>query len=164
MSTVASAKIALKPELVRTREEALGVSRKESFRRRNAAFVRQGEWFFIPDAELKTDPLLILRNEPLSRGNGGKPHWAEECYRSGGETVYVSGKYPTGLTAREYNRLPDQERKRGNFRVMQRDAAVHVRGEIWHPDHGTVTLNGWHRVFMNTENRSMAMRFLAFLD
>ena len=164
VSTVVSAKIALKPELVRTREEALGVSRKESFRRRNAAFVRQGEWFFIPDAELKTDPLFILRNEPLSRGNGGKPHWAEECYRSGGGTVYVSGKYPTGLTAREYNRLPDQERKRGNFRVMQRDAAVHVRGEIWHPDHATVTLNGWHRVFMNTENRSMAMRFLAFLD
>jgi hypothetical protein len=164
VSTVASAKIALKPEQVRTREEALRLSRKESFRRRNAAFVRQGEWFFIPEAKFKTDPLLILRNEPLSRGNGGKPHWAEECYRSGGETVYVSGKYPTGLAAREYNRLPEQERKRGNFRVMQRDAAVHVRGEIRHPDHETVTLNSWHRVLMNTENRSIAMRFLAFLD
>ena len=164
VSTVASAKIALKPEQVRTREEALGVSRKESFRRRNAAFVRQGEWFFIPDGELKTDPLLILRNEPLSRGNGGKPHWAEECFRSGGETVYVSGKYPTGLTTREYNRLPEQERKRGNFRAMQHDASVHVRGEIRHPDHATVTLTGWHRVLMNTENRSKAMRFLAFLD
>ena len=164
VSTVAGAKIALKPEQVRTREEVLGVSRKESFRRRNAAFVRQGEWFFIPDTEIKTDPLFILRSEPLSRGNGGKPHWAEECYRSGGETVYVSGKYPTGITAPEYNLLPEQERKRGNFSVMQRDAAVHVRGEIWHPDHAAVTLNGWHRVLMNTENRSRAMRFLAFLD
>ena len=164
VSTVESAKIALKPEEIRTREEALGVSRKESFRRKNAAFVRQGEWFFTPSADVETNSLLILRNEPLSRGNGGKPHWAEECYRSGGETVYVSAKYPSGLAAREYNGLPEQERKRGNFRVMQRDASVHVRGEIRHPDHETVVLNGWHRVLMNTENRSSAMRFLAFLD
>jgi hypothetical protein len=163
-STVADAKIALKPEGVRTREQELGLSRAESFQRRNAAFVRQGEWFFIPAADLKVSPLLVLRNEPLSRGNGGKPHWAEQCYRSGGATVYVSGAYPTGLTALEYNRLPEQERKRGNFRVMQRDASVHVRGEIWHPDHETVTLTRWHRVMMNTENRSSAMRFLAFLD
>jgi hypothetical protein len=164
VSTVASAKIALKPEEIRTREIALGVSRRESFRRKNAAFVRQGEWFFIPVAGIKANSLLILQNEPLSRGNGGKPHWAEECYRSGGETFYVSGKYPAGLAAQEYNRLPEQERKRGNFRVMQRDASVHVRGEIRHPDHETVVLNGWHRVLMNTENRSSAMRFLAFLD
>jgi hypothetical protein len=164
VSTVADAKIALKPEEIRTREEAVGISRKESFRRRNAAFVRQGEWFFIPAVNVEPDRLFILRNEPLSRGNGGKPHLAEECYRSGGETVYVSGKYPSGLGAMEFNRLPEQERNRGNFRMMRRDALVHVRGEISHPDHQTVILNGWHRVLMNTENRSQAMRFLAFLD
>jgi hypothetical protein len=48
--------------------------------------------------------------------------------------------------------------------MMKRDAAVYVRGEITHPDHKTVHLQGWHRVFMNAEHRSMAMRFLAFLD
>lgn len=48
--------------------------------------------------------------------------------------------------------------------MMQRDATVYVRGEITHRDHKTVYLNGWHRVLMNTENRSRAMRFLAFLD
>jgi hypothetical protein len=164
VSTVADAKIALKPEEVRTREAALGISRKESFRRRNAAFVRQGEWFFIPVVGLKVAPVFVLRNEPLSRGNGGKPHWAEECYRSGGEAVYVSSKYPSGLTIREYNRLTEAERKLSHFRMMQRDASVHVRGEIWHSDHATVTLPDWHRVSMNTENRSRAMRFLAFLD
>jgi len=164
VSTVAGAKIALKPEQVRTREEALGVSRKESFRRKNAAFVRQGEWFFIPDPGFKANPLFILRNEPLSRGNGGKPHWAEEAYRSGGETVYVSAKYPTGLSSAEFGRLPETERKNGNFRLMKRDASVHVRGEISHPDHATVQLATWHRVLMNTENRSIAMRFVAFLD
>jgi hypothetical protein len=164
VSTVADAKTALKPEEVRTREAALGISRKESLRRRNAAFIRQGEWFFIPSGDMRVDPMRIRRNEPLSRGNGGKPHWADECYRSGGETVYVSAKYPSGLTAREYNRLPEEERKRGNFRMMQRDALVYVRGEIWHPDHATIRLWGWHRVLMNTENRSSAMRFLALLD
>jgi hypothetical protein len=164
VSTVATAKIALKPEQIRAREQALGVSRKESFRRKNAAFVRQGEWFFIPEPDFKANAMLILRDEPLSRGNGGKPHWAEECYRSGGQTVYVSAKYPSVLAAGEFFRLPENERKQGNFRRMQRDATVHVRGEIRHPDHETVQLAGWHRVLMNTENRSIAMRFLAFLD
>jgi hypothetical protein len=164
VSTVDSAKIALKPEEIRAREEALGVSRKESFRRRNAAFIRQGEWFFIPYGNIETDPLRLLRNEPLSRGNGGKPHWAEECYRMGGETVYVSAKYPAGLPAAEYLRLPERQRRNGGFRTMKRDATVYVRGEITHPDHKTVVLKGWHRVLMNTENRSIAMRFVAFLD
>jgi len=164
VSTVVGAKIALKPEEIRTREGLLGISRKASFRRRNAAFVRQGEWFFIPSAGIRANPLLILQREPLTRGNGGKAHLAEECYRSGGETVYVSGQYPRGLTAQEYYRLPEPERKRSNFRLMRRDASVYVRGQVWHPDHETVVLDEWHRVLMNTENRSQAMRFLAFLD
>jgi hypothetical protein len=162
VSNVASAKIALKPEEVRERERLLGISRKASFERRNPAFIRQGEWFFVPTA-LKADPLLVLKNEPLSRGNGGKPHWAEECYRSGGDTVYVSATHPKGLTAEEYKKLSASERSQG-FNIMKRDAAVYVRGKLSHPDHETVTLDGWHRVLMNTENRSSAMRFLAFLD
>lgn len=162
VSTVAAAKIALKPEGVRSRESLLGVSRTASFRRKNPAFIRQGEWFFVP-AALKADPLLVLKNEPLSRGNGGKPHWAEECYRSGGDTVYVSARYPTGLTAEEYKKLLASERNQG-FNVMKRGAAVYVRGKMSHPDHATVALNGWHEVLMNTENRSKALRFLAFLD
>lgn len=162
VSTVASAKIALKPEEIRVREEALGLTPKQGFRRRNAAFVRQGEWFFVPAPGVVVDPLLVLRNEPLSRGNGGKPHWAEESCRSGGETVYVSAKYPSGLTVESYNRLPEKDKH--GFRVMKRNASVYVRGKIEHPDHQTVVLNGWHRVLMNTENRSVAMRFLAFLD
>jgi len=164
VSTVKGAKLALKPAEVRQQEDRLGISEKESSRRRNAAFIRQGEWFFIPVENLAVDPMHILHDEPLSRGNGGKPHWAEECYRSGGETVYVSAKYPAGISVGEFRRLSDEVRKRENFRTMQRDAAVHVRGEISHPDHATVRLSNWHRVLMNTENRSQAMRFLAFLD
>jgi hypothetical protein len=47
---------------------------------------------------------------------------------------------------------------------MKRDVAVFVRGKVSRPDHATIALGGWHRAFMNTENRSSAMRFLAFLD
>jgi hypothetical protein len=35
---------------------------------------------------------------------------------------------------------------------------------ITHPDHATIRLDGWHRVEMNTENRSRAMASVAFLD
>ena len=43
---VAAAKAALQPALVRT---AVGRARpKDPFRRRNAAYIRQGEWFFVP--------------------------------------------------------------------------------------------------------------------
>lgn len=59
VSTVIGAKIALKPEEIRTREQPLGVSRKESFRRKNAAYVRQGEWFFLSEPHVTADPLHI---------------------------------------------------------------------------------------------------------
>src|SRR5262249_3486811 len=139
VSTVAAAQTALKPEAVQGREEALGLRRKEAFRRKNAAFQRQGEWFFVKAARLEVPRLLILRNEPLSRGNGSKPHWAELCYRTGGTTVYVSARYPRGLTATELAELPEPQRRAG-FRLMRRDALVYVRGRITHPDHRTVEL------------------------
>jgi hypothetical protein len=50
------------------------------------------------------------------------------------------------------------------WRAMTRDAEVYVRGRIRHADHKTVTLNGWHRVYMNTETQAVAMRNVAFLD
>jgi hypothetical protein len=47
--------------------------------------------------------------------------------------VYVSGKYPLGISAEEYKRLPERERKLG-FTMMKRDAAAYVRGEVRHPE------------------------------
>ncbi len=105
----------------------------------------------------------ILRNEPLSRGTGVKPHWAEQRYRTGGETVYVSRNYPSGISTAKYKVLPEGERMFG-FRTLTRDATVYVRGAIRHVDHATITLDGWHRVLMNTENRSIAMSYVVFLD
>jgi hypothetical protein len=69
---------ALKPAEVRAAQAQQGVKGKDR-RRKNAAYRRQGEWFFLPAPHLKVDKKLIVRDEPLSRGNGGKPHWAESC-------------------------------------------------------------------------------------
>lgn len=47
---------------------------------------------------------------------------------------------------------------------MRRDAGVYVRGRVRHADHRTIALQCWHKVLMNTENQSRAMRNVAFLD
>jgi hypothetical protein len=165
-SSVRTAMEALKPPAVRHLQEALHVKPKKRNRRRNAAFIRQGEWFFIrstPPAGI--DEWMILRNEPLSR-SGGKPHFVEELVRVGGETVYVSHKYPAGLTSREYQKLISRkpELRRLHWVVQRRNPQVFVRGKIRHADHKTIFLDGWHQVLMNTESQSLAMRHVAFID
>jgi hypothetical protein len=162
VSRVLDAKRALKPEAVLSSERRLRP--KDRDRRANAARIRQGEWFFVPAMVAPVNRLLILRNEPLVRGRGGKPHMCEELYRFGGETVYVSPSAPNGLTEEEYQALSSQERQRPNWRVMRRNPRAYVRGRVRHPDHATIVLDGWHEVFMNTENLSQAMRDVVFLD
>jgi hypothetical protein len=162
VSRVRDAKHALKPEAVLLSERRLRPKHRD--RRANAARIRQGEWFFVPVFVASIDRLLILRNEPLVRGRGSKPHMCEELYRFGGETVYVSPSTPNGLTEKEYHALSSQERQRSNWRVMRRNPKVYVRGRVRHPDHETVVLDGWHEVLMNTENLSQAMRDVVFLD
>jgi hypothetical protein len=110
------------------------------------------------------EKLLVLHNEPIARGRGGKPHVCEELYRFGGETVYVSPGARHGLTEEQYRPLADGERGRWNWQVMRRSAKVYVRGRVRHPDHPTVVLDGWHEVLRNTENLLQAMRNVAFLD
>lgn len=115
---------------------------------------------------MTVDEKLVLRNEPLTRGNGGKPHWAEFCYRTGGETVYVCSRHPSGVTATHYKAIlaVNSKAKSWGWHTMRRDAGVFVKGRIRHADHATITLHGWHRVLMNTEGQSKAMRNVAFLD
>src|SRR5688572_3448273 len=93
VGSVEAAMQALKPAEVREAEERARVKRRDRSRRKNEAFVRQGEWFFVPAPDLEVDPKLVLRNEPLSRGAGSKPHTVEFCYREGGETVYVCSRH-----------------------------------------------------------------------
>ena len=166
VGTVRQAMESLQPVEVRSAVARKGVSGKSRNRRRNAAFVRQGEWFFLPAADMVIHEALVLPNEPLSRGNGGKPHWAEFGYRTGGETVHVCSRHPNGMTESQHRKLlsSNSQAQTWGWRTMRRNPSVYVRGRVRHPDHATITLPGWHRVVMNTENESQAMRNVAFLD
>jgi hypothetical protein len=158
---VTAAKDALQPDAVRER-----VARrrpKDRFRRRNVAYVRQGEWFFLPEPSLVVDERDVLQGEPLTRGRG-KHHVMEYAYRTGGETVFVNRDHPTGIDQAAFDRLSAAELRRGPWREMVRDPELFAKGAIRHPDHNTIVLHGWHRVLMNTEQRARAMRHVAFLD
>ncbi|HET6246274.1 MAG TPA: hypothetical protein VFE47_01145 [Tepidisphaeraceae bacterium] len=164
VSNVVTAMEALKPADVRDSQARNKVKAAHRNLRKNRGFVRQGEWFFIP-AALHVDRQLVLNDEPLRRGNGGKAHWAEFAFRHGGETVYVNDRHPNGLTIGQFAQMyGNRAAARAGFRIMQRNATVYVKGRISHPDHKTIVLSSWHRVAMNTENLAPAMRHVAFLD
>lgn len=128
--------------------------------------IRQGEWFFVPAPGVRENTRAILRNEPLSRGAGSKPHICEELMRRAGVAVMVSQAYPTGITESEYNQLMDSDPKARHmsWRRMVRDAEVYARGDVRHRDHKTIHLDGWHRVYMNRERFAKHARQIAFLD
>jgi hypothetical protein len=154
---VDTAKAALQPPLVRALAD--GLPRKRRFDRRTPVFLRQGEWFFVPEPDLDVEDWEILRDEPLARA-GGTPHMLREAFRLGGEAVYVSGTRV--ITPSEFAHMPWGERRHWVLRV--RDPDLFARGTVRHPDHATITLRGWHRVVMNTEQRALAMRHVVFID
>ena len=164
-SSVLEAKEALKPELARQSQQHRRVRNRDRNLRRNAGFVRQGEWFFIPEPDLDVPELLVNRREPLTRGRG-KPHVAEFAYRTGGTLVYVIGVFRDALTQPEYEQYLEAhpEARRWRWTTMIRDPEVFVKGRVRHPDHKTIRLPFWHRVLPNTENQAEAMRHLRFLD
>lgn len=165
ISGVRAAMEALKPESVREAQARLGLRESAQLRRKNRAFIRQGEWFFVPAPNAVIDPDVVLSNEPITRGRG-KPHMVEHLARVGGELVYVSRRMPNGITPDEYRALitRDPKARRLAWRTMVRNAVVYANGRVRHPDHATIHLNGWHRVEMNTESRAPSMRHVAFLD
>ncbi len=183
ISTVRQAKEALKPDLVLERQAQ--VKRKLRARRQNPAYVRQGEWFFVPMPDMRVDPMYVRRREPLSRGPGSNTHLAEEAVRWGGVTVYVlrvarlrdrqrldtyldemAWDPATGLTQEQYETLLSEfpEASHWSWQIMRRDPEVYVRGRVSHPEHRTVVLPGWHRVLMNTEPQARARANVVFLD
>jgi hypothetical protein len=166
VGTVRQAKEALKPPEVLAAQSREGLRARACNQRKNTAYHRQGEWFFLPVPGLKVDDKLVLRDEPIRRGDRGKPHWAEFCYRTGGETVYVCRRHPNGVGAKEHLRIltANPDAKAWGWQPMRRNMAVFVRGRVRHADHQTIDLHGWHRVLMNTETQAKAMRNVAFLD
>ena len=164
-STVLTAMEALKPPVVQERLARMNVKRKNRNRRRNKAFIRQGEWFFIRNARLPSGPLSVFRNEPLRRGVG-KPHVCEELARGGGEFFYFCPRYPQGVSETEYRRLFDGSAKlrRLQWTVQRRNVQTFVRGKVRHADHKTIVLSDWHQVVMNTETQAVAIRHVEYVD
>jgi hypothetical protein len=165
VGTVRQAKEALKPPEVLAAQSREGLRARARNQRKNAAYRRQGEWFFLPVPDFHADESLVLRNEPMRRG-GGKPHWVDFCYRTGGETVHVCPRHPNGVVATEYRLIltANPRAKSWGWQTMRRNAGVFVRGRIRHADHDTIVLHGWHQVLMNTESQAKAMQNVAFLD
>jgi hypothetical protein len=166
VSGVLTAMESLQPPVVRWAVLRNLRRRKERFSRRNGAFVRQGEWFFVPQPYLAVPERLVLRNEPLSRGAGGKPHTCQFAYRTGGDHVMVCARHPRGLTQAQYRAVLASNPKaaRWGWRAMRRDPVFYARGRVWHADHKTVVLDVWHRVAMNTEREAPFARHVVFLD
>jgi len=167
-SSVVQAKEALKPRAIRTRQNQLKVPTRLRNRRKNVAFRRQGEWFFVPVASRERDPInekFVLYHEPLRRG-AGKAHIVEHLFRVAGELVYVCPKYPNGVSEARYRQLVQNKPSAAQWgwQALRRNPRVYARGKIRHPDHATITLPDWHRVVMNTETETDAMRNVAFLD
>lgn len=166
VSTVVKAMEALQPVDVRRVVNRRVKRVKDRLRRRNKAFVRQGEWFFVPEQSLTVDPRLVFKNEPLRRGGGGKAHMCQYAYRNGGEEVWVCRHYQQGVNVIQYRQilLTVPQAKKWDWRQMRREPTVYVRGKVWHPDHKTIVLHDWHRVLMNTEREAPGMREVVFLD
>jgi hypothetical protein len=163
---VSTAMRSLQPPLVRWSVHFNLRRDKNRFRRRNEAFVRQGEWFFVPAPEIPLDQDGVLRNEPLRRGGGSKPHVCQYAFRTGGRMVMVCANRPTGVSVEEYHKLLRERPKAKNWgwRTMTRDPQLYVRGSVRHNDHRTVVLDGWHRVVMNTEGEAPWAQQVVFLD
>lgn len=89
-ATVRGAMEMLKPAAVLREQKRKGV-RHQRYQRKTAAYVRQGEWFFLPRPKMQVDPALVERNGRLARA-GGKPHRVESLYRTpDGQFTFARG-------------------------------------------------------------------------
>lgn len=157
VSTVTEAKRALLPQELKD----AGLTADDLARRRSAKFKRQGEWFFIPVTDVGTLATVlaapVLHGEPLMRARGRKPHIPAELVRFGGQAVWVAG-------SREYSQSEWEALLRAGgpiprARQMVKNPEVYVRGSVRHPDHATLSLLEWHRVFPNREGSSLNLSF-----
>jgi hypothetical protein len=159
---VRDAKERLKPTAVA--EASKKTKKKNRNKRRNEAFVRQGEWFFVPRPEFEPPKgAYIGRNEPLQRNMGSKPHVCEELYQERGETIMVHRQFARGgITMKAYNELDQKIRQAGGWTRRSRVAVAYVRGTVRHSDHHTITLRGWHEVMLNREGlvRNQVVTFI----
>jgi len=165
VTTLEDAKESLKPQVVRDEQRLKRVKKRKVNKRRNKAFVRQGEWFFLPRPHVKVDRSMILKNEPITRGDNSKPHMVQEMFRQGGESVMVCSRHPQGLTKAEYYRLVKENPAAENWvwRSTVRNPKAYARGKVTHPDHSALCLLVWHEIVMSNESQ-FNNKGLVFID
>ena len=155
VSTVIGAKRALLPREL----SEISIAPSVLARRHNAVFLRQGEWFFVPvsaDRAASLNGWPILHNEPLVRNRRSKPHMVSDVVRFGGQRVVLyAGKEYSVEEWLKYH--ADHPHARGN--EMMKNPEVYARGHVRHPDHATLTLRDWHRVYPNREASSINVSF-----
>lgn len=163
VSSIKEAMEDLKPQEVREAQKS--IPKKHQNKRRNKAFLRQGEWFFIPVSEERfgKNP-IILDNEPIQRGVGS-PHVVEHIIREGGKEIYTCPKYPDGVDKEKYDEIKKTpEAKYWPWRQGRVDATVYGKGKVTHRDHATIHLNGWHQILPNTEQKARGFSHLLYID
>ena len=97
VSSVVTAKEALKPDLVRNREQGKRGKRQKRLRRKTDVFIRQGEWFFVSGPECAGQ----READPASRADSPWPWQAAHVRR------VVSGRRNHGLRLRPVPQRPD---------------------------------------------------------
>lgn len=95
-------------------------------------YIRQGEWFFVPVDRFKAAEL----NKPMVAIARKRPISPRGNPHRCDELI----SYP----ARELGQMPE----------------MYARGAVTHPDHATIRLKGWHRIYSNTEDRSSNARWI----
>lgn len=154
VTNVFSAKEALKPAAVREAERKapkMG-KKKNKHKRRNAARLRQGEWFFVPSPDFDPDNKYSIRkNAPLIRGSS-RAHRAQFAVDVAGETRYFHRNDNRSISEKQFQRLvkgnPDE---RVMWEVRSLSSFIFVKGKITAPDHKTLNLKVWHRAIPNEE-------------
>ncbi len=138
----------LRPAEIRSALRTENVPRSKWNKHRNKAFLRQGEWFFIPMPPDFKPKGVVRKKEHL--GVRGKPHIADFVC-SEGVVRYRHNRFLNLFTREEVAKL-EKEGETG-FRPVFIVQETFAKGRVVHPDHRTVILDGWHRVVPNTENR-----------
>ena len=146
VSNVKAAMEALQPQEVRTSVQRRVKRIKNRLKRRNEAFVRQGEWFFIPAPDMTINEKLIRKTNRSAAAGVASRTCVSTCTVMA-ERWSMSSQAPEW---RHCGRVPAAtvgEPRRSNLELDHavRDANVYVCGRVSHVDHKTVVLNGWHR-------------------
>lgn len=91
----------LKPDAVRHEQRRKRVKRSRRRNRHTTAYLRQGEWFFVPRPAFDAAGQRVQKNGSLVRG-AGKPHRVELLCSSGDGGTYVRGavSHPDHATIR----------------------------------------------------------------